>query len=72
MQYFWVTSILCIHLVVVNQKLQRRQELLVENCVGLVSFLENICLHEFKYVSPHCLHRFEHGVVISLLVDHSV
>ena len=45
---------------------------MVENLVAFISFLENICLHEFEYVSPHCLHRFKHRVVIGLLIDDSV
>ena len=69
---FRVPRILRIRLVIVDQKLERRQEVLVENCISLISFLENICLHEFEYVSPHCFHRLKHRVVIRLLIDHSV
>ena len=44
MEHLRVSSILCIRLVVIDQKLWLRQKLLVEDLVGLVCLFEDVGL----------------------------
>lgn len=46
MEYLGVSCVLSVRLVVVNQEFELWQELLVEDCIGLVGLLENIGLNE--------------------------
>lgn len=46
-QNFGVTSILSVRFVIVDEQLELRQELLVEDCIGLVLLFENVGLDEF-------------------------
>lgn len=71
-QNFGVTSILSVRFVIVDEQLELRQELLVEDCIGLVLLFENVGLDEFKNVSSHSFHRLDHWVVQRILADHSL
>lgn len=68
-EHFWVARVLRIRLVVVNEQLERGQELLVEDCVALVRLLQYVGLDKLEDVAPHGLHWFDHGVVLRLLAD---
>ena len=46
-QNLWITSILSICFVIVDEQFELRQELLVEDCIGLVLLFEDVGLDEF-------------------------
>ena len=63
MQDFGIAGILGIRLVIIDEQLELRQELLVEDCVRLVLLFEYVGLDQLQNVSPHCFHRLYHRVV---------
>ena len=67
-QDLWVASIVRVRLVVIDQKLKLRQELLVEDSVSLILLLQDVGLDQLENVASDSLHRFEHRDVACVLV----
>ena len=63
MQDFGIAGILGIRLVIIDEQLELRQELLVKDGVRLVLLFEDVGLDQLQNVPPHSLHRLYHRVV---------
>lgn len=69
---FGVASVLRCRLVVVDEKFETRQELLVKDSEVLVFLLEDVGLDQFEDVSANGFHWLHHGVVLGLVADDGI